>query len=341
MAYKFINLRKASKWLLIMFFAISVSFVSCKGKKQNNINKETQLTVLAHEIEKDPKNPELYYKRATLLLNMNKANDALSDINKAIQLDEKNPDYYVLLSDIYFTMVQIQKCNDALKKALEYNENHVPALLKLAELNLYLKNYKQTYEFTDKVIANDNINAKAFFIKGYALKEDGDTVKAVQMFTKAVDLNPDYYDAFMQLGLLYAIKGDNMAVQYYNGALNLNAKSTEAHYALGMFYQSKGDVNNARKSYQNLLTIDPHYKWAHYNLGFLELVFTDKYDLAVQHFSNAIKCDPNYAEAYYNRGYSYELMGKVAEARADYKKALDLKVNYEKAIEGMNRLDKR
>ena len=55
---------------------------------------------------------------------------------------------------------------------------------------------------------------------------------------------------------------------------------------------------------------------------------------------SAINIDKNYAEAYYNRGYTYELMNDFDNARKDYKMAMQIKTNYQKAIEGMNRLEK-
>ena len=56
-------------------------------------------------------------------------------------------------------------------------------------------------------------------------------------------------------------------------------------------------------------------------------------------FDESIKKDPEYFEAYYNRGYAYELSGDYRKAYEDYQKSLKIKVNYDKAIEGLNRLD--
>jgi Tfp pilus assembly protein PilF len=63
------------------------------------------------------------------------------------------------------------------------------------------------------------------------------------------------------------------------------------------------------------------------------------YDVAAKHFTDAINIDKNYAEAWYNRGYCYELMGDVMHAKSDYQQAIMIKANYQRAIDGLNRVD--
>ena len=76
-----------------------------------------------------------------------------------------------------------------------------------------------------------------------------------------------------------------------------------------------------------------------YNLGYINLVYLQDFGTAVDYFTRVIELAPSYAEAYYNRAFSYEMSGKIIKAVADYKKTLELKTNYTKAIEALNRLD--
>ena len=128
------------------------------------------------------------------------------------------------------------------------------------------------------------------------------------------------------------------AIDYFNNALNIEPKSIEARYALGMFCQENEEYNKAIEAYTTILQIDPDYREAHYNLGYIHLVYLKVYDVAAKHFTDAINCDSNFAEAYYNRGYCFELLGDINNAKTDYEKALKIKTNYSKAIEGLNRI---
>ncbi len=300
----------------------------------------TDLAAISKMISEDPKNAELYNQRALLYLEKNENDKALTDINKAITIDSKNTKYLRTLSDVYFASGKIKNCQDVLNKACEMNPGDVEAVLKLAELYFYMKDYKKTFEYADKAENIDKLSAKADFIRGMAYKDLGDTAKAVRSFQKTVEKDPEYFHAYMQLGLMYSLKHSRLAVDYFNNALNLNPKSIEALYSLALFYQENGEYNKAIEKYTTILQIDPKYKYAHYNLGYIHLVYLQVYDVAIKHFTDAINCDPSYAEAYYNRGYCYELVGNVMFARQDYQKALKIKVNYQKAIDGMNRIDK-
>ena len=297
------------------------------------------LAEITKKIEADPQNAELYNQRAIMYLDRKETDKALTDINKAITIDSKNSLYLRTLSDIYFATGKLRNCQEALNKAIEMNPDDAEAVLKLAELYYYLKDYKKTFEFADNALKIDKLNAKADFIKGMAYKDLGDTAKAVRSFQIAVEKDQEYFHAYMQLGLMYSVKHNPLAIDYFNNALNINPQSTEALYSLALFYQENNEYNKAIEKYTTILQLDPKNKYAHYNLGYIHLVYLQVYNVAIKHFSDAIMCDPTYAEAYYNRGYSYELSGNVMAARNDYKKALEIRVNYQKAIEGMNRLD--
>jgi len=329
-----------------VFYLLAVLlFFGCGNNSGKDDNVKTDslpadLATLNKKIAEDPKNAKLYQQRAVYYLQNKSLEEALNDINKAIIIEPDNSDLYLTLSDIYFAGGKITKCQEALNKASEMDPDNAEVFLKLAELFFYQKDYKKTFENTGKALKIDNLNAKADFINGMALKDMGDTLKAVKSFEKAIEKDQQYFHAYMQLGLMYSVKRSRLAIDYFNNALNLNPKSIEALYALAFFYQENGEYNKAIEKYTMITQIDPKNKQSYYNLGYIHLVYLLVYDVAAKYFTSAIQCDPNYAEAYYNRGYSYELLGNINFARADYQQALKIKTNYQRAIEGMNRLDK-
>lgn len=330
----------------VLWLAIAGIIISC-GNNNNKVNEDAaldslppELAAITRKINNDPKNALLYQERSLWYLENKETENALNDITRAVSLDDDNSKLYLSLSDVYFVMGRIQKCKESLNKALELNPEETEAYLKLAELSLYMKEYPQTFEYTAKALELDNLAAKADFINGMAYKDLGDTAKAVKCFQKTVEKDQEYYHAFMQLGLIFSVKQSPLAADYFNNAIRLNPRSIEALYGLAMFYQETFKYNKAIETYTQILKIDPKYKFAHYNLGFIHLVYLQVYDVAAKHFTDAITCDQNYTEAYYNRGYCYELMGDVMNARKDYKQALQIRPNYTKAVEGMNRLDK-
>ena len=71
----------------------------------------------------------------------------------------------------------------------------------------------------------------------------------------------------------------------------------------------------------------------------MNLVYLQEFESAIVNFTQAIAINPEYADAYYNRGFAYELLKDIDNSKKDYLKTLELSPNYEKAIDGLNRIE--
>jgi len=298
------------------------------------------LELLNKKILLDASNPDLYHSRAIFYLSDRQFDKALADINQAIRIDSLKSVYFVTLSDIYLLMGQPQNSRDVLLRTIRINPDDADARLKLAKLYLIMKDYSHCYEMVRQVLLIDNNLASAYFTRAIGLLEQGDTNRAVADLMQAVDKNQDYYEAYLQLGDLYAIKKDPLAEAYLKNALKIRPKSIEALYMLGMYYQENSEYTKAIEVYQNLAQIDSSFREAPYNIGYIYMVYLKDFKQAISYFTESLKKDPQYHQAYFNRGYAYELSGDYKLATEDYQRSLKIKVNYDKAIEGLNRIDK-
>lgn len=343
------RLSKVRLYKQFLFFACALSLaLACSPKKA----REKQGSVESSKIEfpvldslnqlilGDSLNAEAFYQRSRYYLGQGETNNALADINKAVQIDDNNAEYFVGLADIYLAINRVPNCLEALTRARELDPANNDALLKLSEVYLILKDYENTFKYTGMALDLDRLNPVAHFIRGYAYMEMGDTALAVKNFQAAADQKQDYYEAFMQLGILYSIAKEPLGIGYFQSAIRISPNRPEAYYMLGMTYQEQENIPEAMETYNRLLAIAPDYKEAVYNIGYLHLVYTGDYAAAIDFFTRAIHLDPKYTDAYFNRGYSYELSGNYESARKDYQIALELVPNYKRSIEGLNRLDK-
>ncbi len=336
------------KYLIIGFLVLSFIWISCNNDKTNNsstiMNSKDSIHIkiakLNELIKENPKSAALLNDRATLYIEKQSFDSAFVDIRNALLIDSSKSVYYCTLSDIYFANGKVDKSSQALNKALVLDPKNNEAYLKLAEIYFIIENYDKCYENLNKAVEIEKINPKAYYIQGMALMQMGDTVKAISSMQTAVEQNPEYYDAYVQLGLLFAAQHNKLAIDYYNNALNINPQSIEVLYNLGMFYQENEMSDNAINSYNSILKIEPKHKNATYNIGYIYLVYLNKYNEAIKYFSDAIKIDPKYADAYYNRGLCYEMLGDKANAKIDYNNAMRITPNHELSVIGLNRLDK-
>jgi len=334
----------------IILFSIGLAggacmlFPGCNGKNTQGEKKEivsgndAELDRLNQMVLKDSRNPDNLLQRARYFNKEKKFQNALNDIRVALAIDSTRADLWNVKAEAHFGLVEVPPAVDAFIKVTTLNPSDVEAWLKLAELNLYIKEYQKSLGFANSALKVDSKKSKAYFIKGFVYKETGDTARSISSFQTAVEQDPQYYEAHLQLGMLFGAKKNKLAVQYYSNALRLRPNSIEALYDRAMFYQETEDYNKAMEDYASILKLDPKNKEAYFNLGYIHLADLKVYRQAITHFTEAIQCDTTYIEAYYNRGVSFESLGDIENAAADYRKALSLYPAYEPAIQGLKRV---
>ncbi len=332
----------------IIFLAGFPLLHSCKPNKQEEkkpvqqtaSTPESEIERWSKEIAANPKNAVAFYERAKIYVSQKKFKVAANDINEAVSLDSTKAEYFFMQADVLFANLLVPQSIGAFQKCLELDPTNIDAWLRMAELHLYIKKYKESVQYANEALKIDKHKAKAYFIKGFVFKESGDTSNAISSFQTCTEQDPENYDGYIQLGLLYGAKHNKLAIQYYSNALRLDSKSTEALYNRGLFYQDHGDLEKAMEDYKSILQIDPAFKDAYYNMGYINLVFLKNYTEAIPLFTDAIRNGKYYMEAYYNRGLCYEKLGNKAAAEADYKEALHIMPTYKLAVAGMKRLGK-
>jgi tetratricopeptide (TPR) repeat protein len=337
----FAGMIKQLSFLFLMLLALA----SCQPKKEEQkkvaLPKDSTLELLNARISGNPKNPALYAKRADIWLNKGKSQLAFDDILTAVRLDSMNYDYQFKLSEISFLAGKSRQTKQALEKCLQLKPDDANARLKLAELYIYVKEYKKSLALLKEVTDADKLNAKAYFLKGLSFKLAGDTSAAISSFQRTVEIDQEYYHAYMQLGILFGAKHNPVALDYYNNALNLNPQSTEALYAKSLFYQDHGDIKSAVAGYNMLLQVDTANYFTYFNLGYISFNVEKDYRKATVMFSKALKFNPAYAEAYYMRGLSFEQLGEFAKSIRDYTEAIKIAPGYDLAVAGLQRVEKK
>jgi tetratricopeptide (TPR) repeat protein len=291
------------------------------------------------KIEKHPESPFLYNDRAKAWIKHKNIEEAVADVNRALALDSTISEVLMTKGDILFMTKKVRDAIAVYESIILNEPKYIDAQMKLAEIYLYIQDYKKSIDYLDNVLRINVHHPKAYFLKGMNFKEAGDTAKAISSFQTTVEQDPEYYDAFMQLGLLFSEKKDPLAVEYFNAASRILPHSTEAFYARAMFHQETGEYDKAIFDYSIIIRmIDPNFKHAHFNTGYIYLLNKKDYKKAAKSFSDAIKCDTAYVEAWYNRGLAFENLKDFKSARENYEKALQINPGYELAEKALKSL---
>jgi tetratricopeptide (TPR) repeat protein len=103
---------------------------------------------------------------------------------------------------------------------------------------------------------------------GNALKEQNKLDEAMEFYTKALALKPDYAKAYNNMGVALQDQGRlDEAIEAYNKALSIKPDFADAYNNMGNALKGQGELDEAIEAYNKALAINPDYAEAYYNMG--------------------------------------------------------------------------
>lgn len=184
--------------------------------------------------------------------------------------------------------------------------------------------------YAEKATSADPNYFMGYFARACAWDDKKDYNKAIEDYSKAIELNPDFADAYYKRGFVWqgkkeydkAITEYDKAILNYSKDINIDSKNTESYFWRGVAFYHKADYNRAIEDYTKAIELNPNFADAYYNRG-LALFAKKKYDEAIKDYNTVIDLDLEYADTYYfDRGNAWF-------AKKDYYKAIE---NYTEAI---------
>jgi len=186
-----------------------------------------------------------------------------------------------------------------------------------------------------QVLQTDSNQPVAMHLLGVIAHQVGDDEVAVDLISKAIDIEPDYAEAHNNLGLaLQALGRSDDAATSYRKAITIKPGFAEAFNNLGNALRNLGKPDDAVTQYRQAISLNAGYAEAHNNLGFA-LHDMGAFDEAVTSFRKAIALKPEYAEAHFNIGNALKSAGELTEAIASYRTAISIKPNYADAYNNL------
>ena len=213
----------------------------------------------------------------------------------------------------------------------------IPADLKQTLLQ-YLRKYhgistETIYNDLHGFIRHESIHHRAYidFYIGLSHRSRGEYNLAITNYTHAIELNPNFVDAYNNRGFVYnKIEDYDRAIADYTRAIELNPNYTLAYSNRGAAYWAIGDNKRAIADCTRAIELSPNYAEAYNNRG-IAYRNQDGFERAIADYTRAIELNPNYAEAYSNRGVAYEGTDDNERAIGDCTRAIELNPNLAEA----------
>ena len=125
-------------------------------------------------------------------------------------------------------------------------------------------------------------NAGDWFDYGVMIEQE-DPNGARQAYERALEQDPDFSDAYLNLGRLVHEGGDPRgAAKFYAEALRRNPYDAVTHYNLAVACEDMDRLAKARDHYEQALAVNPNFADAHFNLGRI-LETAGESDAALKH----------------------------------------------------------
>ena len=164
-----------------------------------------------------------------------------------------------------------------------------------------------------------------------ARRKDSLSLRAIELFTRSVEIYPQYLDGFDQLGLMfYQLKDTVKARENYDKALKISPRRAETLNNMPGLYFDRGDYNTAIRYYEAAIKSNGRFASAYLNLG-SALGSVGRYREAITNFLLCIKYDPGNATACKMIALSYQGLGYKDTAAQWFDKASLMKQKTETA----------
>jgi serine/threonine protein kinase/Flp pilus assembly protein TadD len=155
--------------------------------------------------------------------------------------------------------------------------------------------------------------------------------RAINLFKRAIELDPEYALAYAGLGEAYRRMYDetrdsewvDLAIQYSERAKEINNKLPAVHVTLGIIQQATGRYDEAVNSYRRALELDPVNADAYRGLA-RAYSYLGSTDEAEETFKRSIRLRPSYWDGYNHLGGFYLEQAKYKEAIQPYEKVIEL-----------------
>ena len=187
-----------------------------------------------------------------------------------------------------------------------------------------------------QVLDRDTTYANVYHMLGVIASFRGASQRAVDLFRRALTLNPQYSEAQMNLAITLADMGAYDVAAVEVGKLHARepgdtdrpgpgilGKLANAHADLARKYHALGMYAEAVGEYDKALGLCPNFPDIHNRRAASCRELRD-YAGAKASLMRALELNPRYVEAYVNLGQVHRQMGHRAEAIAAWQRALEL-----------------
>ncbi len=284
-----------------------------------------------------PTQSDANHNLGLLLMNAGKLKEAVIFLQNAANINPGVPQYLVSLKAVKDAISASTSTASSISPIFESeaatadSSSEASKFLDAGNVFYLSKKFEEAVQSYKKAIELKPDYVEAYSNLGSALYYLGKLPEAESVFLKALELKPDYAECYSNLGSVYNdFERFEEAEKNLKKAIELKPDFCASYNNIGITYRNLKRLQEAESSYKKALELKPDYFEAYNNLG-NTLYELGRLEEAENNFRKAIELNPSYAEAYNNLGGILSDKGRLEEAEINFRKAIELNPSYAEA----------
>ncbi|WP_168211073.1 tetratricopeptide repeat protein [Mariniblastus fucicola] len=253
-------------------------------------------------------------------LAIGKVDEALSEVEHAIDIDEACFSAYICRSKIKLQQGKLDEAITDCRKASLIDNSQPQVFATLASINFKLGRYTESIEEYSRAIELEEdvrLKANLLYLRGIALYELGRYQASYADFKKACHYRPNHAGSWIWKSAACArLEKWTDAIAGLQSAIATRPSSQDEYRKLGAPVATKAIEFFDRQQQRGQATPDLFRRRA------LALQFLGEFDKAIEDYTNALRLDADNVETLIRRGQTLYSVGKNDEAIKDFKSAI-------------------
>lgn len=292
---------------------------------------------LTDSIKLEPKNDDLYFRRAVLLNGNNLPEPALADFKKAWAL-KKDERYAYGVSNLLLD----KKPDSAilfLNQALKELPNSFFLELTLARSLAAQNKTEEALQLCNGMLQKNPEQVDVLKIKAELLDKKGNVSEAISILEKAYRLTPFDIDLNYELAFKYGENKNAKVIALCDSLIKIDTLGlhAEPYYYKGLYFSNINDKKKALALFDQAVQHDYYYLNAYIEKGRI-LYELKQFQEALKTFQLANTISAKFPDAYFWTAKCQEAMGQKEEAKLNYLRAYGLDKTFTEAKEAADKL---
>lgn len=266
---------------------------------------------------------EVYRVRWYLYYSQKRYDEAVNDLNKALEIEPKNINLLKGLGDSQTARGAHQEALDAYQRALLIAPKDADLYYSIAYLNSQTGNLKgQEQSASEAVKRGTQYMGESYYLIADAMERQKNLVGAVDAYQKAISAKPSLYQAHRNLANIYQRQNKlSNAIDVLKKAILLFPNDGGIYTDISWFYSLNDRPADAVQAALAATKFLPDQYMGYTNLcrAYNE---TKQYAEAIKACNSALRLRPQDGETYFYLGRANDLLGRASEATGYYRKAV-------------------